>query len=157
MEDYEEGINPNVIHIVKMMPCEGGKVRAVISTTANQANPVALYDQIEAQTKDHLTEVVEWYTARVQDNPDSDGLERYVNLIGHIELKLPEEYVSNLLARAVQDKVRTIETSKRISHSADKLAEQLQQMLVDMQNLTDERDMLRDLVIQYQSAISDAE
>jgi hypothetical protein len=157
MEDYEEGINPNVIHIVKMMPCENGSIRAIISTTANQANPVALYDQIEAQTKDHLTEVVEWYTERVKDNPDSDGLERYVNLIGHIELKLPEEYVSNLLARAVQDKVATIEASKRISKSANKLADQVQQMLVDMKSLTDERDILRDLVIQYQSAISDAE
>jgi hypothetical protein len=134
------------------LPCEGGSIRAVISTSNNQANPVALHDQIEAQTHSHLRDTCEWYSKRVEENPDSDELERYVNLIGHIVIRFPEEYFSNLLARAVQDKVTAEETYKRIASAAEQLSVDVRDLVDDIKAVTAERDLLRDLVIQYQSA-----
>ena len=147
-----EEIDANKIHIVTMMPCENGNIRAIISTTSSGANPIALHDQIEAQTCTHLKDTCEWYSERVEENPDSDDLERYVNLIGHIVTRFPEEYYSNLLAKAVQDKVAANETYKRIKAAGDRLAVEVRDLIEYVGLITEERNLLRDLVVQYQAA-----
>ena len=148
-----EPIDPDRIHIVDVLDSDDGRLRAVISTTEGAgAHPIALHDQIEAQTSAHLRAMTRWYMECLTEHPEADDLERYVNLVSHLAYVFPSNYLSNMLARAVQERGEIATMMEELKDDADELGKRVKRLIAALKEARSDRDALRELVIGYQAA-----
>ena len=148
-----EMLDANRIHIVRLHATKDGSIKANINVAGSGCNPIALIDQIEAQTNEHIKSLKEWYVERVEEHAESDGLEKFVNLTAEIYRSFPRAYIPNLLARAVQKIARDDELNEQIYEGTKKVREGFNELMREMDELRVQRDALRELVTRYQAMI----